>query len=104
MQLIGIPLALLMGLFFWVGSQSFNDPNERMFANGMLVYCIALLATSFGSLGALSLRRLNATLTLGALAILGAGWIYAEVISDYFPHPPRSVPDARLDGRQPSLG
>lgn len=79
MQLIGIPLALVMGLFFWVGSQTFVNPTERLFANVMLVYCIILLGTSIGSLIVPALRTLNMVLTLGAIAIFATGLIYSRI-------------------------
>ena len=74
MQLIGIPLSLLLGLIFLVGSQTFTASGEKLFANFMLGYCIILFFTSILSVFLKSLRVSNSSLTIGAMLVAALGW------------------------------
>ena len=78
MPIIGIPLALLAGLFCWVGSQSFHDPAERTGATLVFLYCVLLLILSVTSLFVKALRRINSVMTLGLVGIIVLGLALAK--------------------------
>jgi hypothetical protein len=64
-QLISIPFAVIVGLFNWVGSQTFQG-GEKVWATFLLGYCIVLFCVAIANLFTPRLSRLHTWLIFGA--------------------------------------
>jgi hypothetical protein len=73
LQFLSIPSALLVGLFNYVGSDTFHG-GEKVFATIVLYYCAILLAVAIANFFSERLFWLHLVLAVG-LAMTGAGTV-----------------------------
>lgn len=64
-QLISIPFAVIVGLFTWVGSQTFRG-DEKVWATFLLCYCVVLFCVAIANFFTPQLSRLHTWLIFGA--------------------------------------
>ena len=78
LQVASIPIGSLVGLFYWVGSQTFSG-GEKTVAEFVYVYCVLLLLCAVGNFFSKSLFWPHVVLTLGAILIGVGTFGYAQI-------------------------
>jgi hypothetical protein len=80
LQLVSIPTAFVVGLFYWVGSQSFTSSGEKTTATVVYYYCVLLVFAAVANFFTESLFWPHALLTLGAILIVVATFGYSHAL------------------------
>jgi hypothetical protein len=78
LQIVSIPMGFLVGLFYWIGSQTFSG-GEKTLAGFVLIYCVLLLLLALGNFFSETLFWPHVLLTLGAILIVVGTLGYAHI-------------------------
>jgi hypothetical protein len=77
-QLISIPLAVIVGLFNWVGSQTFSG-GEKIWATFLLCYCVVLFCVAIANFFNPQLSRVHTWLIFGAVVCVALTFVYLNM-------------------------